>query len=117
MKGSLEWARWLQELNTQTSGVSKEVIESWTQWFSGDQDEPNPELGPWRDAIPNSISVVTDLIQRLRQFGNMGAEHGGTDEFEMLTRRIELLERELQRLKERMPSDESVSPDSEMSDS
>ena len=114
MKGSLEWARWLQELNTQTGGVSKEVIDRWTQWFSGDNDGLNPELGPWRDAIPSSIATITDLIQRLREWGNQGAAQGSENDVEMLTRRIELLERELQRLKAQIPSDASASSDSEM---
>ena len=115
MNGSpLDWLRWITEAKTQTDGVSKEIIDSLTQWLGQEESETSgPNFDQWRDTIPNSILTLTELIQRLRQWVGDKVDVKTDDEVIMLTRRIELLERELERLKGRIPSDERRGSDSD----
>ena len=111
---SFDWVRWLTDLNRETSGVSKEVIDSWTRWMR-DQREPGggPDLGSWKDALPTSIAALSMLIERLQTWSTAATGTKADDEVEQLRRRIELLERELARLKARMSADLNGQGDAE----
>lgn len=114
MSAPFDWVRWVTEAKTQTGGVSKEIIDSWTQWLGQEEHQTSgPDFGQWRETIPNSILTVTDLIQRLKQWVGDTSGVPADDEVTMLTRRIELLERELERLKGRIPPEDMTEADSD----
>tara|TARA_B100001250_G_scaffold404837_1_gene421377 strand:- start:468 stop:815 length:348 start_codon:yes stop_codon:yes gene_type:complete len=95
-----DWIRWLGTLTSESDTVSRQVIDRWTEWFNGVQSgDADDGFSAWRDVVPGSIVTLSTMIGQVRSWVMGDAPAPPGVDMASIQRRLEVLERELARLK------------------